>query len=71
MYTPTPVGKKIYPYNKNGTDIINVENTQERNAAAKAFIAGVAASGGTPLLVQNCAATIERVARPGNATLLS
>lgn len=50
---------------KNGTDIINVENTQEQLVAAKAFIAGIAAKGGTVLFVgtkPEARATVERVA---------
>lgn len=50
---------------KNGTDIINVEHTQEQLNAAKAYISGVAAKGGTVLFVgtkPEARATVERVA---------
>jgi small subunit ribosomal protein S2 len=50
---------------KNGTDIINVEHTEEQLKAAKEFIASVAAKGGTILFVgtkPEARAVIERVA---------
>ncbi|MBP7831561.1 MAG: 30S ribosomal protein S2 [Candidatus Pacebacteria bacterium] len=50
---------------KNGTDIINVEHTQEQLIAAKEFVASVAAKGGVILFVgtkPEARATVERVA---------
>lgn len=50
---------------KNGTDIINVEHTQEQLEAAKAFLTEVSAKGGTILFVgtkPEARAIVERVA---------